>query len=161
MTYRICFVCLGNICRSPMAEVVMRQQLHNAGLEDRVELSSAGTGDWHVGETADPRAVDVLGRHGYDGSQHRARQFVRDMFDDNDLVVAMDGDNLAALRRLAPQDRVDDVVLLRSFDPDADGTDVPDPYYGGARGFDEALAMVESACRGMLAWLQDEILTGP
>jgi protein-tyrosine phosphatase len=156
--FRICFVCLGNICRSPMAEVVMRQQLHDAGLEGRIEVRSAGTGDWHVGERADPRTVEALGRHGYDGSQHRARQFVRDMFDESDLVVAMDGNNLVALSRVAPPGRADDVVLLRSFDPDADGTDVPDPYYGGPDGFDEALAMVESSCRGLLGWLQDEIL---
>jgi protein-tyrosine phosphatase len=157
MPFRVCFVCLGNICRSPMAEVVMRQQLRAAGLDGQVEVSSAGTGDWHVGETADPRTIEVLGRHGYDGSQHRARQFVRDMFDGNDLVVAMDGNNLSALRRLAPPDRVGDTRLLRSFDPDADGPDVPDPYYGGARGFDEALAMVESSCRGLVDWLRDEI----
>lgn len=136
----------------------MRQQLRAVGLDDRIEVSSAGTGDWHIGENADPRTVDVLGRHGYDGSGHRARQFVRDMFDESDLVVAMDGNNLAALRRLAPPDRVGDVVLLRSFDPDADGGDVPDPYYGGPSGFDEALAMVESACSGLLGWLQDDVL---
>lgn len=136
----------------------MRRQLADARLDGLVEVSSAGTGDWHVGENADPRTLDVLSRYGYDGSGHRAKQFVRDMFDDNDLVVAMDGNNLAALRRLAPADRVDDVRLLRSFDPDADGPDVPDPYYGGPRGFDEALAMVEAACRGLVTWLRDELV---
>jgi len=154
MTFRICFVCLGNICRSPIAEIVMRALLVDAGLTDRVDVSSAGTGDWHIGERADPRTVDVLSRHGYDGSSHRAQQFVAAMFADNDLVVAMDKNNLAALRLLAPPGREDDVRLLRSFDPDADGTDVPDPYYGGADGFDEVLAMVEAACQGLLDWLR-------
>lgn len=139
-----------------MAEIVMRRQLQDAGFDGRVTVSSAGTGDWHIGETADPRTVDALGRQGYDGSQHRARQFISDMFDESDLVVAMDGNNLAALRRLAPAGRDQDVVLLRSFDPDADDGDVPDPYYGGPSGFDETLTMVESACRGLLSWLQDE-----
>ena len=134
----------------------MRQRLRDAGLDGRIHVSSAGTGDWHIGETADPRTIEALDRQGYDGSQHRARQFVSDMFDDSDLVVAMDANNLAALRRLAPEGRNQDVVLLRSFDPDADDADVPDPYYGGPRGFDETLTMVEAACRGLLSWLQDE-----
>ena len=133
----------------------MRQQLRDAGLEGYVEVSSAGTGDWHIGETADPRTVEALGRRGYDGSAHRARQFVSDMYDESDLVVAMDGNNLAALRRLVPAGREVDLVLLRSFDPGADDADVPDPYYDGPSGFDNTLTMVESACRGLLSWLQD------
>ena len=135
----------------------MRHQLRDAGLEGYVEVSSAGTGDWHIGETADPRTVAALGRHGYDGSTHRAKQFVAEMFDDNDLIVAMDANNVATLRPLAPAGREGDVRLLRSFDPDADGEDVPDPYYSGAQGFDEALAMVETSCRGLVRWVRDEI----
>jgi protein-tyrosine phosphatase len=153
VTYRICFVCLGNICRSPIAEVVMRSLLTDRGLDDRVDVSSAGTGDWHIGESADERAVAVLARHGYDGTQHRAQQFTRETFTANDLVVAMDSANRAALRRLAPDTAIDKVRLLREFDPDATGTDVPDPYYGGADGFDAVLAMVEAACEGLLDWL--------
>lgn len=157
MTYRICFVCLGNICRSPIAEVVMRSMLAERGLADRVEVSSAGTGDWHIGERADKRTVAVLARHGYDGTQHRAQQFGREMFESNDLVVAMDAANVAALRRLAPKDDVDRVRLLREFDPQARGTDVPDPYYGGDDGFDDVLAMVEAACAGLVDWLEPQI----
>jgi protein-tyrosine phosphatase len=155
--FRICFVCLGNICRSPIAEVVMRSQLGEAGLADRVHVSSAGTGDWHVGRPADDRALDVLDRHDYDGSGHRARQFVASMFADQDLVIAMDHDNLAALRRLAPAGRHEDVQLLRSFDPAAADTDVPDPYYGGPEGFEHVLYAVEDACRGLVQWLGDEL----
>jgi protein-tyrosine phosphatase len=153
MRYRICFVCLGNICRSPIAEVVMQSLLVDRGLGDRVELSSAGTGDWHIGENADERAVAVLARHGYDGTGHRAKQFTREAFDASDLVIAMDGANLSALRVLAPDGDTGKVRLLREFDPDATESDVPDPYYGGPEGFDEVLAMVEVACAGLLDWL--------
>ena len=150
MSYRICFVCLGNICRSPIAATVMRSLLADRGLSDDVEVTSAGTGDWHVGQRADSRALAALTRAGYDGSDHRARLFVADAFADNDLVLAMDHSNLTALRRLAPDGHEDKLRLLREFDPDATGTDVPDPYYGGDEGFDEVLAMVESACHGLL-----------
>jgi len=152
--FRIVFVCLGNICRSPMAEVVMRSFVEQAGLSDRIAVASAGTGDWHVGERADPRTVEILAGRGYDGSAHRARQFEASWFDDYDLVVALDAANLAELRRLAPYDRRDDVRLLRAYDPtlgaDVGDLDVPDPYYGGPEGFGEALSMVERACRGLL-----------
>jgi protein-tyrosine phosphatase len=154
MTYQICFVCLGNICRSPIAEVVTRSMLADRGLADRVEVSSAGTGDWHIGECADERTVAVLARHGYDGTQHRAQQFSREMFATNDLVVVMDSANLAELRRLSSEGDVDKVRLLREFDPYATGKDVPDPYYARDDGFDEVLAMVEAACAGLLDWLE-------
>jgi protein-tyrosine phosphatase len=153
VTYRICFVCLGNICRSPIAEVVMRSLLVERGLSDRVELSSAGTGDWHIGECADERALAVLARHGYDGSRHRAKEFTREAFDRCDLVIAMDSANLSALRLIAPDDDLAKVRLLREFDVNSTESDVPDPYYGGAEGFDEVLAMVEAACAGLLDWL--------
>ena len=159
-TYRIVFVCLGNICRSPMAEVVTRSLLDDAGLADKVSVSSAGTGDWHIGERADRRTLDTLAAHGYDGSQHRARQFDAAWFDDHDLVVALDRRNLADLRRLAPADRRDDIRLLREYDanlpPGAD-VDVPDPYYGGPDGFTTALRLVESACRGLVQAVAGEI----
>ena len=157
MKYRICFVCLGNICRSPIAETVMRSLLVENELADRVEVSSAGTGDWHIGERADQRALSVLSRHGYDGSAHRARQFVREAIAENDLVVAMDRSNLSALRRMADEDELDKLRLLREFDPETTGTDVPDPYYGGDDGFDEVLEMVEAACRGLVEHVEAEL----
>src|SRR4051794_1763965 len=129
--YRVVFVCLGNICRSPMAEVVLRSKLEAEGLGGSVVVSSAGTGDWHIGEGADRRTVAALSARGYDASRHRARQFEKDWFDDNDLVVALDRSNLHELRAMAPLDRRDEVVLLRSFEPHAGADlDVPDPYYG-------------------------------
>ncbi len=150
---RICFVCMGNICRSPMAEVVFRRLLEDAGLDDEIEVASAGTGAWHAGRQADRRALDTLRAKGYDGSAHRARQFERSWFDDYDLVVALDADNERDLRRLAPSpEAAAKVRLLRSYDGTAVGDlDVPDPYYGGPEGFEHVLALVESACRALLA----------
>lgn len=152
MTYRVCFVCTGNICRSPMAESVFRARVAEAGLDGLVEVDSAGTGGWHEGDGADPRTVTVLRENGYD-AEHTARRFDRSWFDRLDLVVALDSGHLRALRRLAPTDRdADKVRLLRSYDPAAgDDLDVPDPYYGGPEGFDECLEMVEAASTGLLA----------
>ncbi|GAA4858901.1 low molecular weight protein-tyrosine-phosphatase [Saccharopolyspora rosea] len=143
----ISFICSGNICRSPMAALVFGEHLRRAGLADRVRVTSAGTGPWHVGEPADPRTAKVLAEHGYP-TEHTARQ-LDDEDLDADLLVAMDAGHLRAVRRL-----VDDpsrVRLLRSFDPAAeDGAEVPDPYYGGERGFDDVLDMVEAAMPGLL-----------
>ncbi len=150
----VCFVCTGNICRSPMAEIVFTEALRREGLTDRVHVSSAGTGDWHVGNPADPRSAETLRRAGYDykhvaaqvGAQHLAA----------DLVVALDSGHLAALRRLVAQP--ERVVLLRSFDPAAGGDlDVPDPYFGGKHGFDEVLGMVHAAAPGLLAWVRSRL----
>jgi protein-tyrosine phosphatase len=151
-TYRICFVCTGNICRSPIAEVVLRHLVEDAGLASVVAVDSAGTGAWHVGDGADPRAVAVLRASGYDGAAHRARAFAADWFADRDLVIALDRGHLrlltAAARGEAERGKV---RLLRSFDPGAPpDADVADPYYGGARDFAEVLEQVERACRGLL-----------
>ncbi|MER7209125.1 low molecular weight protein-tyrosine-phosphatase [Streptosporangium sp. NPDC000239] len=148
MSYRVCLVCLGNICRSPMAEVVLRDTLADHGLGDLVTVDSAGTGGWHQGDPMDQRASEVLAEHGYDGSAHRARQFLAGWFGEVDLVLAMDRDNLRVLRRLAPAGA--DVRLLRSFDPAAPrDAEVPDPYYGGRTGFTEVLEMVRAASEGL------------
>ncbi|WP_030665979.1 low molecular weight protein-tyrosine-phosphatase [Streptomyces cellulosae] len=158
MTYRVCFVCTGNICRSPMAESVFRALVKEAGLEGLVEVDSAGTGGWHEGDGADPRTVTVLADNGYD-SVHSARQFQPSWFSRLDLVIALDTGHLKALRRLAStaQD-AQKVRLLRSFDPSADGDlDVPDPYYGGMDGFEECLEMVESASEGLLAAVREDM----
>jgi protein-tyrosine phosphatase len=158
MTYRVCFVCTGNICRSPMAESVFRARTAEAGLDDRVEADSAGTGGWHEGDGADPRAVRVLTEHGYD-SDHTARQFQASWFARLDLVIALDSGHLKALRRLAPtEEDARKVRLLRSYDPAAgDDLDVPDPYYGGLDGFEECLEMVEAASEGLLAAVRAEV----
>ncbi|MFI9150814.1 low molecular weight protein-tyrosine-phosphatase [Streptomyces sp. NPDC053367] len=151
MTYRVCFVCTGNICRSPMAESVFRARVAEAGLDGEVVVDSAGTGGWHEGDPADPRTVAVLEEHGYDGD-HVARQFHASWFSRLDLVIALDAGHLTALRRLAPTEQdAAKVRLLRSYDPAArDDLDVPDPYYGGMDGFEECLEMVESASTGLL-----------
>jgi protein-tyrosine phosphatase len=159
MTYRVCFVCTGNICRSPMAEAVFHARVADAGLDDLVEADSAGTGGWHEGEGADPRTVAVLTENGY-GLDHTARQFQQSWFSRLDLVVALDAGHLRALRRLAPTEQdAAKVRLLRSYDPAADSgdLDVPDPYYGGVDGFEECLEMVESASTGLLAAVREQV----
>ncbi|MFE8944097.1 low molecular weight protein-tyrosine-phosphatase [Streptomyces sp. NPDC007856] len=158
MTYRVCFVCTGNICRSPMAESVFRARVARAGLEDRVAVDSAGTGGWHEGEPADPRTVSILEEHAYD-SDHVARQFQSSWFSRLDLVIALDAGHLKALRRLAPtEEDARKVRLLRSYDPTAgDDLDVPDPYYGHRDGFEECLEMVEAASVGLLAAVREQL----
>jgi protein-tyrosine phosphatase len=148
--YRIALVCLGNICRSPMADVVLRQRLLDRGLADRVEVVSAGTGGWHVGAAMDERAAAALSARGYDPSLHRARRFSVDWFADCDLVLAMDRHNHADLLALTADERHRDRLrMFRDFDPqredgeDGDAPDVPDPYFGHADGFAEVLAVVE------------------
>ncbi|MFI6804604.1 low molecular weight protein-tyrosine-phosphatase [Streptomyces luteogriseus] len=159
MTYRVCFVCTGNICRSPMAEIVFRARVAEAGLDELVEVDSAGTGGWHEGDGADPRTVAVLEDNGYAGD-HTARQFRPSWFSRLDLVIALDSGHLGALRRLAPTEQdAEKVRLLRSYDPATgdDGLDVPDPYYGGLDAFEECLEMVEAASTGLLAAVREDV----
>jgi protein-tyrosine phosphatase len=148
---RICFVCLGNICRSPTAEGVMRALAAAAGKP--VVVDSAGTGSWHVGELPDPRSVAAAARRGYDLA-HRSRVFTIDDLARFDLVLAMDAKNLSNQRGLAGKRPAPRIALLRSFDPTApSGADVPDPYAGGTAGFEDVLDICERACRGLLETL--------
>jgi len=136
-----------------MAASVLRSELEKAGLT-HVHVSSAGTGGWHVGDPADRRAQAALARRGYP-TEHHAQQFLAGWFDEYDLVVAMDRDNLKDLRRLAPsRSSADALRLMLEFDPDAESIDVPDPYYGSAGDFDEVLDLLEPACRGLVTHLQ-------
>ena len=153
--YRICLVCLGNICRSPMAEVVVRTELHRAGLADRVEVDSAGTGDWHIGEPMHGPAFHELTRRGYDGSGHRARQIQRSWLAGYDLILAMDRRNLSDLGRMDPEAfETGRIRLLRWFDPglaawDAHHDAVPDPYGGSPEDFELAFDLIQEAARGL------------
>ncbi|KTR96538.1 protein tyrosine phosphatase [Microbacterium testaceum] len=156
--FRVVFVCSGNICRSPMADVVFRHLADASGLGAHVASSSAGTGDWHVGERADHRTLEALERLGYDGSAHRARQFQYADFERNDLVVALDRSHERVLRGWArDDDAADKITLLQSFVPDADTLDVPDPYYAGPPMFDEVLGMIERASRALFRQLEPAI----
>ncbi|MET8474070.1 low molecular weight protein-tyrosine-phosphatase [Streptomyces sp. NPDC006422] len=159
MTYRVCFVCTGNICRSPMAEHVFRARVEDAGLGGLVEVDSAGTDGWHEGEGADPRTVHVLTESGYD-AEHTARRFHRDWFARLDLVVALDAGHLHTLRRLAPTpEDAAKVRLLRSYDAGAapEDLDVPDPYYGDLGGFEACLKLVEAAADGLLESVREAV----
>lgn len=156
--FRVVFVCTGNICRSPMAEVVFRGFADASGLGGRVVSTSAGTGDWHVGEQADLRTIEALQRAGYDGSHHRARQFTHADFAHSDLVVALDRSHERILRGWSRTEAdADKIALLLSFDPAARSLDVPDPYYAGPGMFDEVLGMIESACRALFRQLEPAI----
>jgi protein-tyrosine phosphatase len=154
---RILFVCMGNICRSPTAEGVMRALVREAGLEDEFVIDSAGTGGWHAGDPPDRRATEAARARGVT-LEGAARQLRAEDFDDFDLLLAMDRENLAGIRAVAPDaEAAAKARLLREFDPDSAGApdlDVPDPYYGGPQGFETVLDQVEAACRGLLASLR-------
>ena len=164
MALRVCFVCSGNICRSPTAEVVLISLAEQAGLADELVVDSAGTGSWHAGDDMDERSRATLVAAGYAPAQHVAKQFTPADFAERDLVVALDSGHRDVLWWLAaetpdPPAAREKIVLLRSFDTqagaDGDDLDVPDPYYGGRGGFTEVLAQVERACAGLLAELRE------
>jgi protein-tyrosine phosphatase len=151
---RVLFVCLGNICRSPLAEGVFRSLVEEAGLGSQFEIDSAGTGSWHVGEQPDARAVMVARDHGVE-LDSRARQVTEDDLVAFDHIVAMDHDNLRTLERMAASSGDDaDIRLLRAYDSDPDGDEVPDPYYGGVSGFENVYQIVRRSCEGLLAHLR-------
>jgi protein-tyrosine phosphatase len=160
--FRVCFVCTGNICRSPIAEAIMRNIATTAGYGAAIAVTSAATGDWHVGEHADPRTINALETHGYDAHQHRARQFDASWFPELDLIVAFDRGHERVLREWAPSDADrSKVQLLMSFDPDASGTmEVPDPYYSDAAMFDTVLLAIERACASLFRQLEPAIRQG-
>lgn len=146
----VCFVCLGNICRSPTAEGVMRRLVADAGLGERIGIDSAGTGDWHVGEAPDGRAQQAARQRGYDLSALRARQIGADDFQRFDLIVAMDDANVTALQQCCPGTHREKIRLLMEFAPQPASRVVADPYFGGAAGFEMVLDQCEAACAGLL-----------
>jgi protein-tyrosine phosphatase len=157
---RVLMVCMGNICRSPTAEGVLRAKLQAAGLHREVEVDSAGTHGYHLGEPPDARATRHAATRGYDLSKQRARRVVAEDFLRFDWVLAMDEDNLDRLREIAPADSSARVgLLLEHAERFADVREVPDPYYGSPAGFDRVLDLVEDACDGLVARLRRELGT--
>jgi len=148
---------MGNICRSPTAEGVLRAKLQAAGLSDRVELDSAGTHDYHVGRAPDARSQRAALQRGYDLSALRARQVDVADFDRFDLVLAMDLANMAGLRRLLPEVGPDKLRLLMSFATRYRAEEVPDPYYGEGDGFERVLDYIEDACDGVIEMLRRQL----
>ena len=167
---RVCFVCTGNICRSPMADVVLRAVAGDTVLADgsrlsaHLEVTSAGTGSWHAGEPMDPRALAALEAAGYRDHGHVARGFDAARLAELDLVVGLARRHTQTLKGLARARGLDDgrLVLLRAYDRSAGGdVDVPDPYYGSDADFAACLAMVEAGCRGLAADLAGRVVVGP
>jgi len=151
---RILFVCLGNICRSPTAEAVLRALAAREAPELALEVDSAGTAGYHVGEPPDPRTRQAAARRGYDLTGLRARVVAPEDFERFDLILAMDRENLRVLQRRAPPIAHERLRLFLEFGPQGGSEDVPDPYYGGPNGFEEVLDLVEAATRGLLRHLR-------
>ncbi|OCO99702.1 MULTISPECIES: low molecular weight protein-tyrosine-phosphatase [unclassified Ensifer] len=146
---RVLFVCLGNICRSPLAEGVLREAVNRKGLASALEVDSAGTGAWHIGDPPDRRSIEAARRHGIDISALRGRQVAAADFNDFDLILGMDDSNVRALKRLAPEGTAEKVHLFLDY---ASGReqDVPDPYYEGAEAFEALYQMLEAGCSSLL-----------
>ena len=151
MITRVLFVCLGNICRSPVAEAVCRHLLIEQGLQKIIDVDSAGTGAWHIGEAPDARIQEAALSKGIDMSRQRARQIYSDDFLQFDFVLAMDRQNLKTLESLQPPGHDATVGMFMNYSGRAHGVDVPDPYYGGSNGFHLVCDMVEEASHGLIA----------
>ncbi len=154
---KVLFVCMGNICRSPTAEGVFRHQVAAAQLQHCIEIDSAGTHAYHVGEPPDTRTQHTAQQRGIDLSQLRARQVKASDFDEFDYIVAMDTDNYALLRAQCSPEQACKLHLLLSFAPELTEQEVPDPYYGGHQGFEHVLDLVETACQGLLNTLRQRL----
>ncbi|MGE0808492.1 MAG: low molecular weight protein-tyrosine-phosphatase [Burkholderiaceae bacterium] len=150
MNTRVMFVCMGNICRSPMAEGVFRHLVRQAGLDEVVRVASAGTHAFHAGEAPDKRAQAVAVKRGYDISDLRASKIRDKDFDEFDMILAMDWDNLAALQQMVPKKYHHKLQLLMRFATEHETATIADPYYGNAQGFEQALDYIEDACNGLL-----------
>lgn len=146
----VLMVCMGNICRSPMAEGILRREVKKAGLQDQIKIDSAGTHSYHIGAPPDARAQTAISRRGVDISDLRGRQVADTDFEDFDYILAMDEDNLGILRRKAPPHAQGKIKLLLSFSRSFPHQVVPDPYYGGASGFEQNLDMIEDAVAGLI-----------
>lgn len=161
-TVSVCFVCLGNICRSPLAEGVFQELVNREGLEDRILISSAGTGGWHVGQPPDSRMRRTAREKGVRLSG-RAEQFQPSDYHRFDMVIAMDGSNQSVLEQIAPHPSSNEkLYLFRSFDPHNKGDmDVPDPYYGGDKGFEDVFQIIARTCPNILGYLKTKYSLTP
>ncbi len=155
MPARVLFVCMGNICRSPTAEGVFRHLVEGAGLADCIDIDSAGTHDYHIGDAPDARAQSAALRRGYDLSRLRARQVAAEDFAAFDYVLAMDLHNRELLLQRCPAEQQGKVRLFLEFAGDGAPRELPDPYYGGAQGFEYALDLVEDAAQGLLRHIKN------
>lgn len=159
---RVLFVCMGNICRSPTAQGVFRHLVAQAGLSERIEVDSAGTHAYHIGEPPDPRAQQTARRHGVDLSGLRARRVRAEDFKRFDYVLAMDVENYRSLQEICPPGYEARLHLLMDFAPSCTEREVPDPYYGGPSGFDRVFELIEQACEGLLTDIvQRHLLDAP
>lgn len=154
---KVLFVCMGNICRSPTAEGVLRHILRQKGLEDRVEVDSAGTHGYHAGETPDQRTQRAAAVRGYDLSEMRARKVASQDLEYFDQILAMDRNNLDVLKRICPAEKHDRLGLLMSYSKSFDDDEVPDPYYGLGHGFDLVLDMIEDAAQGLVESIEQQL----
>jgi len=155
--YRVLFVCMGNICRSPAAEIVVRSLARKAGLSSFLEVDSAGTHAYHEGEAPDPRVRKAAAKRDYDLSRLRARRLCRDDFGRFDRILAMDRQNLAFIRRLCPPEAQSKLGLFMEFVDSAQEDEIPDPYYGGAEGFERVLDLCEAAGRGLIRAIEAKV----
>lgn len=155
--FRVLFVCMGNICRSPTAEGVFKAMVANENLHDRIESDSAGTHGYHIGSPPDPRALAAAEARGYDLEQLRARRVATGDFNVFDLVLAMDTENRVALHRICPANRSDRLKLFLDFAPDLKEREVPDPYYGARSDFEHVLDLAEAGSKGLIAAIRQRI----
>jgi protein-tyrosine phosphatase len=156
---RVLFVCTGNICRSPLAEAVFKKHVRERGLAARYHADSAGTHGWHEGDPADPRTIRVGERHGIDVDSI-ARPLASRDFEAFDVLVAMDRGHLREMRAQCPPALAERLRLMRDYDDEGKGTDVPDPYYGGFSGFEDVYTMLDRSCRALLDALEAEATAG-
>jgi len=154
---KVLFVCMGNICRSPTVEAIFKKTVKQAGLEDAIFSDSVGTHDYHIGEPPDERAQQAARKRGYDMSKLRARQVETRDFEQFDYILAMDRDNLVLLERKCPSQHRNKLALFCDFDEGHAGQEVPDPYFGGAKGFERVLDMAEQVAASLLAHLREKL----
>jgi len=154
---KLLMVCMGNTCRSPMAQAVIRKLALETGLAQPFEVACAGTHAHHLGERPDPRAALTLARHGYEMGRVRSRRITEQDFQSFDLILAMDSSNLTELHRLCPAEQGHKLHLLLDFAEEISETEVPDPYYGNQEGFEQVLALCEAGARGVIR----RLLQGP